>query len=566
MSVGQGALAVAADVAALDALEAELAVGELDRGAQHVASLRRVLRLHAVHSAAGMSFSTVPHAALAMGCSEHRAGRLLAEALALAELPGGLEAVECGLLTVEQSGTVVTLLAPLPWEVRLAVWRRLQARLGVQGVLPPARLGELLRRWIGQTDPEGAQERRRSAEDGRRIEYRRRDDGLGELFALGFRGPDLQAVLSRIAARSAPVSIWDDRTADQRRFDVLKDLLLGRESLPLDAEPIACPAGGGVAGCGCRPGAPVPCGAEVLVHLRWETGLGTSDEPAELVGHGPLEPDLLSELLLAAPRLRAVWTDEHGTPVAVDDRVVVPPRGDPQALRQVLLDLPGRTPPARQPRTPDDHPPPSSAADGQSARAAGGGPQDAHAPGGSTSGHPPDDADPYRPPRRVRRLTTVRAPRCEWPGCGARAVVCDAEHDRAWPDGPTCACNLGPCCRRHHRVKQCGWVKTRHRGGSLTWTSPTGRAWLSPAQHQPPAGPTRPLRPVPTPSPWDELNPGELDDQLRALDLLPHDDLRNTAVNLDRDVPDSDRLGHRIGNDTRWTLDLENPYLWIDRP
>ena len=133
-----------------------------------------------------------------------------------------------------------------------------------------------------------------------------------------------------------------------------------------------------------------------------------------------------------------------------------------------------------------------------------------------------------------------------------------------WPLGPTCACNLGPCCRRHHRVKQCGWVKIRHLDGSLTWISPTGRAWLSAAQHQPPQPALRPLRPVPTPSPWDELDPQQLDELLWDLDLLPDDDHRNTRPAVDQDLPDSDRLRHRLtSTDTRWTLDLDNPYLWL---
>jgi hypothetical protein len=67
MSVGQGAFSVAADVAALEALEADLAVLEAARGATHASELRTVLRMHAVYSSSGMSFSTVPHAALAMG-------------------------------------------------------------------------------------------------------------------------------------------------------------------------------------------------------------------------------------------------------------------------------------------------------------------------------------------------------------------------------------------------------------------------------------------------------------------------------------------------------------------
>jgi hypothetical protein len=551
---------VAADAAALEALEGELAMLEAARGATHASELRTVLRMHAVYSSSGMSFSTVPHAALAMGCSENRAGRLLAEGLGLAELPGGLEAVECGLLTVEQSGVVVAQLAPVPLEVRLQVWRRLQARLYEQGVLPPARLTELLRRWVISADAEGAEERRRQAEDGRRVEYRRREDGLHDLFGLGFRGPDMQAILSRVTARSQPVGIWDDRTADQRRFDALKDLLLGRESLPLNHDhdhDHDRPVDRSAAPCGCLPGAPVPCGAEVLVHLRWEAGVGMSDEPAELVGHGPIEPDLVGELLLAAPRLRVVWTDEHGVPVAVDDRVVVPPRGDPQAVRQALLHLARRPPPPRHPRAPDDHawtPDPAATASEPLANA-----------GHVEAPRPEEEPGPYRPPRRVRRLMTARAPRCEWPGCGARAVVCDAEHDLAWPAGATCACNLGPCCRRHHRVKQCGWVKTRHRDGSLTWTAPTGSSWLSPAQHPPPELATRLLRPVPTQDPLGELDPQQLEETLWDLGLLPDDDLRSSHTPGDQDVPDSDRLGHRlVHGDTRWTLDLQNPYLWIE--
>ena len=46
--------------------------------------------------------------------------------------------------------------------------------------------------------------------------------------------------------------------------------------------------------------------------------------------------------------------------------------------------------------------------------------------------------------------------------------------------------NLGPLCRRHHRVKQEGWTKTRHPDGSLTWTSPTGRTFHRPSWHPTP--------------------------------------------------------------------------------
>lgn len=332
MAAGQEAFSVAADAAALRALELRLVVQEAERGARHAEQLRTVLELHAVYTAAGMEISTVPHAALALGCSEHRATRLLDEGRLLAALPGGVEAVACGLLTVEQATTVVERLSPLALPTRLAVWRRLQERLLAAAesgsVLPPARLAELLRRWVIAADPTDAQQRRQRAEDGRGLDYRRRADGLGDLFAYGFRGPDLQAVLSRINARSAPVGPADDRTADQRRFDAARDLLLGRDPLPLHAPGCGgdlddASAGTGPAACGCRPGSPSPCGAQLLVHLTLDSALGTSDEAAELVGHGPLEPDVLVDLLLASPVLRPVWTVD-GVPVAVGGQVLVP--------------------------------------------------------------------------------------------------------------------------------------------------------------------------------------------------------------------------------------------------
>ncbi|MCW2680822.1 MAG: hypothetical protein JWM62_2223 [Frankiales bacterium] len=603
MGAGQAAFSVVADVAALDALAAELAVQELSRCAAHAAQLRTLLRLHAVGRTAGMELSTVPHAALAMGCSEHRAGQLLSEALGLGELPGALEAVECGLLTVEQSAAVVRLLEPLPFALRRQVWARLQSRLLTEAdhgsVLPPARLSELLRHWVQQADPADATERRRRAEDERRVDWRRRDDGLNDLFAFGFTGPDLQAALSRVRDRAQQVGPEDDRTAEQRRFDAFKDLLLGRDPLPLTDphdpdEPCSCAhAGVPRAACGCLPGAPVPCGAELLVHLTIDTALGTSDQPAELVGHGPLEPDLLEELLLAAPQLRPVWTDEHGVVVAVGDRVVVPQRGDPVSVREALLHLAALPPPAvLHPRHPHDHPdhgpengpleaaldptPPevTRAADrtGRLTRpllAAAVSPAGAARLGAAALGaHPAGTPGSYRVPRRLRRLLDARSPRCEWPGCGARAVRCDAEHDLAWPDGPTCACNLGPCCRRHHRIKQLGWSKTRTAAG-VTWTSPgRGRSWLSPAQHAPAAAATRSLPPLPADDPLAELSPLQQIEELWWLADCPDDpeslELRAAPT---RDAEPDDHLRDLLRTgDTRWTLDLDDPYAWWPAP
>jgi hypothetical protein len=73
-----------------------------------------------------------------------------------------------------------------------------------------------------------------------------------------------------------------------------------------------------------------------------------------------------------------------------------------------------------------------------------------------------------------------------------RAVLGDVDHDRAHPAEPTCACNSGPLCRRHHRVNQLLMGKIRTATG-VVWTDPTDRRWTSPGQHQPPASQVRPL-------------------------------------------------------------------------
>jgi hypothetical protein len=144
--------------------------------------------------------------------------------------------------------------------------------------------------------------------------------------------------------------------------------------------------------------------------------------------------------------------------------------------------------------------------------------------------------------------------------------ACDAEHDEAWPTGPTCACQLGPCCRRHHRTKQEGWVKQRLRDSAVRWTSPTGRAWTSPAQHSVPRPALRPPRAVPTPSAWDELDPISLEGLLWELDGRADDPtaLELRAEDLDPDDLDSpDLLGAQICSAaSRWTIDLDDPYGW----
>ena len=628
MAVGQSVLTSSLDVAALTVVEQLIETEATARCAAHGRRLRAVLRLQAVLAGGGAALGTVSQLALLEQTSELAAGRLLEQALLLAALPGALEAVDCALLSVEQAAVVTRHLAPLDGPARWAVWERLQARLlsACEGgvVLSPARLSELLARWVIVAAPSDAVERRRAAQAAGGVDWRRREDGLVDLFASGMTGPVAQAVLCRIRERSGRWGRADDRPAGRRRLEALVDLLLGRDRLPFGTDDddgdvggglFVAPDGPGGAGrhcgpaCGCRLGEPVPCGVGVSVLVPLGAVLGTTDELAELVGHGPLEPDLLQQLLHNAPRWRPVWVDEHGVPVAVGEQQTSPPRGDPLAVRQALLDLAGTRPPQTvQPRHPDDHPPPDPAQDsaqfaepavtpegaatddagttgaGMDGRFPDGVGRDGAGKGGAvTTGwlftpggprlpsrpHPTGTAGRYRIPTRMARLIRARAPRCGWPGCGAGATRCDLDHDRAWPAGPTCPCNLGPCCRRHHRLKQLLMSKTRTQHSTVTWTSPTGRRWTSPSQHTPPQPAVRPLPPIVQADPDAPADGEPQPDHDDGTDTTYRDELRADDTDPD-DIDPNDSGGARDPDafltrlSDSWGLALDDPTRWTD--
>jgi hypothetical protein len=84
--------------------------------------------------------------------------------------------------------------------------------------------------------------------------------------------------------------------------------------------------------------------------------------------------------------------------------------------------------------------------------------------------------DRYTPSRALTHLVRARTVTCDAPGCAAQAVHADLDHTVPYPDGLTDQCNLGPKCRRHHRVKQApGWKVSQPRPGVILWTLPNGR-------------------------------------------------------------------------------------------
>ena len=90
----------------------------------------------------------------------------------------------------------------------------------------------------------------------------------------------------------------------------------------------------------------------------------------------------------------------------------------------------------------------------------------------------------YEAGARLRLQTRLRDGTCVFPFCFRPAEACDCEHRvPADPDrddgGPTCSCNLAPCCRRHHRAKTTGgWTYVTVEPGVYLWRSPLGYQFL----------------------------------------------------------------------------------------
>ncbi|RAZ31741.1 HNH endonuclease [Microbacterium sp. SMR1] len=89
------------------------------------------------------------------------------------------------------------------------------------------------------------------------------------------------------------------------------------------------------------------------------------------------------------------------------------------------------------------------------------------------------ECDAYRPTAAMVRLLRARDRHCRFPGCRQPAIRCELDHTIAASDGgKTHVCNLADLCKRHHDVKHhTRWRVVQLAGGTLVWTSPTGRVY-----------------------------------------------------------------------------------------
>lgn len=303
--------------------------------------------------------------ALAPGVSATTGAGFVHDALAACELPGLMESVEAGTLTQRHVRAVLRELGAvdLTVEVRAAVVLVMLARYRGEA---PGELAALVRRLILSVDRAAAEARRRKADRRRQVRYVSAPDGQATVWATGPAAMIAAIRASLDATLPLHTSEGDERSTDERVFDLFVDLLTGGAT-----------AGSWTAG----------------IVVPFSTATGGELELAELPGFGPVLPSTAQELLRSCASVVQVAVDEHGEVIAVGDLVpleeahdapVTPPRPDPVAvaLRQLA-----RPPEIRDLATPS-----------------------------------------YRIPRRLRRLVEARDRRCVFPGCHRPAAKTDLDH------------------------------------------------------------------------------------------------------------------------------------------
>lgn len=85
-----------------------------------------------------------------------------------------------------------------------------------------------------------------------------------------------------------------------------------------------------------------------------------------------------------------------------------------------------------------------------------------------------------RPTAGIRRMVMTRDQHCRFPGCSMPAAYCELDHVDPWPLGDTAPADLHCLCKHHHRAKhETGWQVSMTPDGVCTWTSPSGRIYVT---------------------------------------------------------------------------------------
>jgi len=364
--------------------------------------------------------------ALALGVGGITAGNLVGEALELTELPGLLEAVETGRLSVRHVKAVLRTLHDhhdLTPDQRARLVSVLLGRLDTLGggAVTPGQLSKQLARLALTLDLGAAGGRKARKDADRAVHIYPAPDGQAVLHATG--PAELIAMVQASLDATLPLTPDPDDTRCKaaREFDLFIELLTGSAT-------------------------PGTWHASVLVPFH--TATGGDLELAELPSLGPVLPSTARALLqwAACPStgggLTRISLNQHGHVISLDT-----PRAHPTSSTRAPenLDLTELLVAFTVPPQPQDL---------------------------GTGG--------YRIPDRLRRLVQARDMTCTFPLCNRPATKTDTDHRIPWPRGSTSEANLHCLCRHHHRAKQASFSPVQRPDGATIWTTRGGWQFTRP--------------------------------------------------------------------------------------
>jgi len=355
--------------------------------------------------------------ALLLQVSPMTGRNLVGLALSAAALPGLLEGVEADLLTERHVRAVLDELqkVPLSEVQQAAVVAVVLSRPGGQ---TPGELGRLVRRTVLLIDVHVAEHRRQARVRERRVDFRAGTDGEACVVAIGPLA-QVAAVRACLEASLSEAEQGDERTTDQRLFDLFVDLLTG--------------------------GTDGPEHWKVAVVVPYTTTQGGDLELAEMPGLAAVLPSTARDLLLQAGSVRRIAVDDQdGHVLAVEDRRPValePGAVTATGTTRVCLDTGGILDGSAafavdldtdQAPEQDEQPVPETVA--QAVRRLVDAPVELRDL--STAN--------YRIPGRLRRFVQARDRRCVFPGCPRDARGCDLDLRRPGRPAPRTATTCRP--------------------------------------------------------------------------------------------------------------------------
>lgn len=161
--------------------------------------------------------------------------------------------------------------------------------------LTTGQLWARIRRLCVQVDPGEAEKREESAHEERRLVIEATEEGTANLYLLGLRMGDARAIGRRVNGHMFSLKNEDrtDRSHDQLRHDITRDLLLGDQA-----------AGGGQ--------------GMVDIHIPVST-LDGGDQPAEIGGLGPVTAETARHIVASQPGAdhQVTLTGDNGKPTHV---------------------------------------------------------------------------------------------------------------------------------------------------------------------------------------------------------------------------------------------------------